>query len=181
MIILVSLGVLGAIVVVIVGSLGGTVPQSPELEQTAGSDSQVPAAEEIESLLVPPDLDELKPATGKANPFFTEHYLPPEPKPEPEPEEEEEDEEPEPPPEPETREVRLTYVGYLRSSEGELQAYVRVDDQWTRGPLGAILAENWRLESLEAQSIRLLNLQTEEAVEVGFAETKTVEIPIEKE
>ncbi len=125
--------------------------------------------------------------TRGRNPFYTEFVEPEEEEEEEEIEEEpeeeeeaeeEEEEEPEPPPPP--RRIEIRYTGFLRSSQGGLQAYVVRDETTLIGGEGMTVVDDWRIESFDSDRLILAD-ETGETFEVEFNQRRVLEIPVESE
>jgi hypothetical protein len=96
--------------------------------------------------------------TNPVTPFFTTHFQPPAPKP------------------PTTRKVDLTYVGNLRTSRGDLRAYVRVGDTLFFGPVGSNVVGD-----LVVADIALRNLTVRSGTQTNVLEfqvLKQLEVPV---
>ncbi len=125
--------------------------------------------------------------TAGANPFRN-HWVEPEPEEEeepepeeeeePEPEEEEPEEEPEPPPPP--RRVEVRYVGFVRGSAGESQAYLSKDGAILIGSAGMSVVDDWRVTEFDAYRL-LMEDDSGDTFEVEFNRSRTLEIPVERE
>ncbi len=122
-------------------------------------------------------------ARKEANPFYTEHYVPPpEPAPQAEPQ-------PKPPPSPEptTETIELTYRGFFETPKGNRNAYVLVGDELKTVVVGSTLIGAWEVRTIEAQKMILTSpapddremddRQARDSLEIPFNQTKTIEIP----
>jgi hypothetical protein len=97
--------------------------------------------------------------TNALTPFHTTYFQPPSPKP------------------PSTRKVDLTYVGHVRTSWGELRAYVRVGDTLFVGPVGSNVVAD-----LTVANIAVSNLTVKSTTQTNVLEFKVqqqVEVPVQ--
>ncbi len=117
------------------------------------------------------------------NPFFVEFAEPEEEPEEEEPEEaeeEEEEEEEEPAPPPPPRRIEIRYSGFLRGSQGGLQAYLVKDGSILVGGEGMEVVDDWRIEEFDSERLVLVD-STGDSFEVGFNQRRVLEIPVEPE
>lgn len=162
-------------------NLGGTAPQPPQLGTASSSQPNSPSritGEDIERIFAAPSPEKVTVAQKEANPFYTEHYVPPpEPAPQAEPQ-------PTPPPEPEpkTETVELTYRGFFETQTGTRKAYVLVGEALKTVVVGSNLIGAWQVKAIETKRMVLTspgkdNDTNRQSLEIPFNRKQSIEIP----
>ena len=96
--------------------------------------------------------------TNLSNPFFTAHFQPPKP------------------PAPTTRKVNMIYQGFVQSTDGDKQAFVRVDDTNLTAALGRPIVADLAVSDINVQSLTLTNSASRTNV-LEFNKSTSVEVP----
>jgi hypothetical protein len=136
---------------------GVGLPQFP----TPGRRSEpvlIPISEnQLEGLLTPSAVPTLDP-TNLSNPFFTTHFQPPKPS------------------APATRKVNMTYQGFFQTTDGDKQAFVRVDDANLTATLGRPIVADLAVSEINVHSLTLTNSASQTNV-LEFNKSTSVEVP----
>jgi hypothetical protein len=98
-------------------------------------------------------------STNANSPFYTTHFQPPTP------------------PAPTTRLVNMIYQGYFQSTDGDKQAFVRVDDADRTVALGQALVADLAVSAIEARSLTLTN-SAARTNRLEFNQSVSVEVPV---
>lgn len=100
---------------------------------------------------------------GQENPFYTDRFTPP-PK-------------PPPAPAPTTRELSVTFQGWFESSQGEVQAFMSLDDKQVKGAAGSQVGSDLIIESIESKQ---LILKSSDGVKhsIPFSQPTKIVIPL---
>lgn len=80
------------------------------------------------------------------------------------------------PPKPKTRTVELTFLGTLRSSDGDLTAYLRIDDQVSEVIPGAKVVQDWGVASVNRSTMVVTN--SAQTNQIAFQQTLKLTVPI---
>ena len=169
------------VTILVIRNLGGAPPQPPQSSTLPPSQSDSPSQltdDNLQTIFSVPSSNLVKVAQKEANPFYTEHYVPPpEPAPQAEPQ-------PKPPPEPEpkTKTVELIYRGFFETQNGNRKAYVLVNESLNRAVIGSNLIGAWEVRTIDAQKMVLTAPANDEttdrqSLEIPFNRKKTIEIP----
>jgi hypothetical protein len=161
----IALALLGATVVVLIlllRDLGGGMPAMPvptgAVDRAEFTPPPIPGDTffRLESVASP------RPPDGTVSPFHTEHFKPP-PKPAPKPP-------------PKTRQVQLTYLGFLRAGDGPPAALVDDGTAQRIGRLGSNLVANLFVAGIEPDRLVLTNSEGITNL-LEFRQRSTVEVP----
>lgn len=98
-------------------------------------------------------------ATNAISPFFTTHFQPPKP------------------PAPTTRLVNMIYQGYFQSTDGDKQAFVRVDDVDRTIALGQALIADLAVSAIQTRTLTLTNSAARTNL-LEFNQSVSVEVPV---
>lgn len=80
------------------------------------------------------------------------------------------------PPKPKTRSVELTFMGTLRSSDGELSAFLRVDTEVSKVTPGARVAPDWGVAAVNRSFVVVTNAA--QTNQIDFQQTLKLTVPI---
>lgn len=159
---LVLMGATVGVFVLLLRDLGGGLPAMPVLPGAVDTAEFTPPPIPGDTFFRLESLASMAPPEGAASPFHTEHFKPA-PKPPPKPA-------------PKTRQVQLTYLGFVRAGDGPLTALIDDGTAQRIGRLGSNLVANLFVAGIEPD--RLVVTNTEGVTNLlEFRRRSTVEVP----
>jgi len=145
------------LLVLVLSDYGIGLPQFPRPARES-ENSLIPISEaQLEELLAPGGVPVLR-STNLSNPFFTAHFQPPKPPP------------------PTTRKVSMIYQGFFQSTDGDKQAFVRVDDANLTVALGAPIVADLAVSEINVRTLTVTNSASRTNV-LEFNQTVSLEVP----
>jgi hypothetical protein len=114
--------------------------------------------EQLEQLLANTAVPSLH-STNASSPFYTTHFQPPSP------------------PAPTTRQVNMIYQGHFQSTDGDKQAFVRVDDADRTIALGQSIIADLAVSAIQSRTLTLTNSASRTNV-LEFNQSVSVEVPV---
>lgn len=154
----------GAIVLLILATAGldsqllvfVTPPTGPNAIRTA-------AVDHYQELFTPDYFTNFVAGEKERDVFATTYFAKPKPAPKPKP--------------PGTRSVSLTFMGSMEASNGEVTAFLSVDNQLRKLQVGGNIVDDWHLAGVANQTLTLTNAEPRTNV-IGFEKTLKLDVPI---
>ncbi len=136
---------------------GVGLPRFPKSSHRPGAALLPVTKDQLDELVAPSAVPALH-STNLSNPFFTAYFQPPAP------------------PAPTTRKVNMIYLGFFETTDGEKQAFVRVDDADLTATLGRPIVADLSISEINVRTLTLTNSASRTNV-LEFDKSTSVEVP----
>jgi hypothetical protein len=146
------------LLVLVLRDYGVRLPRFPQ--PTRHSETAfIPVSDmQLDEMLAAASIPALR-STNFTSPFFTTHFQPPKP------------------PAPTTRKVNMVYQGFFQSTDGDKQAFLRVDDANRTVALGRPVIADLAVSDIQTRTLTLTNSASRTNV-LEFNKTVAVEVPV---
>lgn len=148
-----------ALLGLVVQDFGSSLPSLPRAERPGTPPPRLPSTRQLPGSFDAARLPSLGVPTNQWNVFYTEHFRPPPVRP------------------PTTRQVELTYLGYMQAGDGPKQAVIRVGDRNLVCGLGSNVVASLQVGEISLRTLTLTNASNE-TNRLEFNVKKPVEVPL---